>query len=330
MKNLKSVLIAINFIFLALSSAAQDTLVYSSAAGIHARGMMLYKNKLIVGTNTGAIFSIKNGKSKEIHAASKHKEIRDITATNKGWMAMSSGDSSALLFFKRNRLKQIESSLFNGIFLDGIDSKGDVVFIMGDPNQKGDLSLYYSTDGGKSIQLVPNRVHAKKEEAAFAASGTTVFVEDENKWFFVTGGGSSRLIQTQDGGQNWSIHTLPYPRCSSCGPYSISKINDSSFVCVGGDYQNEAVGKTSCFWSNDGGKTWQEPVQTVGGYRSCILRVNQTLYVCGTTGLDFSRDKGKTWESIAQGNFLSMVSDGEKLYVSASKGRIITFQLKEP
>lgn len=327
MKSLKNGLIVLSVLLFQSNAFGQDTLQYSDIKGIHARGLLLVKDKLYVGTNTGAIFSIKKDKVKQIMPVNKYKEIRDLSFVNGKLIAMSSGDSSALLFFKRDRLKSVEKQLFEGVFLDGLDSKNDVLFMMGDPNQKGDLSLFYSINGGKNIHPVNQKVHALKNEAAFAASGTTVFVEDRNNWFFVTGGEASRLIQTHDGGFSWTINEIPFPSCLSCGPYSVAKINDSTFVTVGGDYLKAEDGVSSCFWTQDGGKTWQESDTEVGGYRSCIYLKNDVLYACGTNGLDYSTDNGKNWVSMSKGNFLSMISDDKQLIVSASEGKIIRFNL---
>jgi hypothetical protein len=50
-------------------------------------------------------------------------------------------------------------------------------------------------------------------------------------------------------------------------------------------------------------------------------------YTCGTTGIDYSKDGGRTWISISTENALSMTADAHFLYVSCVGGKILKMKL---
>jgi hypothetical protein len=76
-------------------------------------------------------------------------------------------------------------------------------------------------------------------------------------------------------------------------------------VAVGGDYTkpNESTGTAA--WSGDSGSTWTASATPPHGYRSAVqwsesLRAWITV---GTNGSDISRDDGKTWQPLDNGNW---------------------------
>jgi hypothetical protein len=78
-----------------------------------------------------------------------------------------------------------------------------------------------------------------------------------------------------------------------------------SGIAVGGDYTkpNEATGTAA--WSGDSGWTWTASAQPPHGYRSTVqwsLSLNAWI-TAGTNGSDFSRDDGRTWTLLDDGNW---------------------------
>jgi hypothetical protein len=103
--------------------------------------------------------------------------------------------------------------------------------------------------------------------------------------------------------------------CSDCGfgTYWIP-------VAVGGEYTkpNESVGTSA--WSNDGGWTWTAATKPPHGYRSAVQWGDdlKAWVTAGTNGSDISRDDGKTWQPLDDGNWNALSLP----FVVGPKGRI--------
>jgi hypothetical protein len=118
---------------------------------------------------------------------------------------------------------------------------------------------------------------------------------------------------------DWNRRALPLDaRTESAGPFALalrytgSPCSDCGFgkywhlIAVGGDYTrpNEATG-TAGFSTEDGGWTWTASTTPPHGYRSTVqwsepLRLWITA---GTNGSDISRDDGRTWQPLDNGNW---------------------------
>ena len=91
----------------------------------------------------------------------------------------------------------------------------------------------------------------------------------------------------------------------SSGVFSLSFRDDERGLAVGGDYTkpNESVGTAA--WTADGGLHWTAATKPPHGYRSSVAwskNLNAWITV-GTNGSDISRDDGKTWEPLDDGNW---------------------------
>jgi hypothetical protein len=77
-------------------------------------------------------------------------------------------------------------------------------------------------------------------------------------------------------------------------------------VAVGGDYSkpDEATG-TAAASSTDGGWTWIASTTPPHGYRSTVQwSESEKLWItAGTNGSDISRDDGRTWQWLDDGNW---------------------------
>jgi hypothetical protein len=254
------------------------------------------------------------------------KEIRDLAQTPKGFIAMQSHDSSGLVLLDQNL--QIDTIIYplgkrNALFLDGICAQENLVFLLGDPID-GYFSTFYSTDYGLHWQAT-TKVSANKGEAAYAASGQTNQILNGH-FYFVSGGLTARLLHSPDQGATWITSPIPYLPCPTCGPYAMAIANEDKIMTVGGDYTRPHVSENTCFYSNDGGKTWNAPKKGPSGYRSCVIRVKNDYYACGTNGIDISKNGGKTWKKISNENALSMTFVGEHIVVSLANGSWLLLQ----
>jgi len=198
-----------------------------------------------------------------------------------------------------------------GAFLDGFafwDAQNGIAF--GDP-LNGNFLIVRTRDGGKTWQEVPaeNLPAALPEEAAFAASGTSICVqENQHVWFCTGGGKQARAFRSTDGGEHWEVSNLPLTcNSNSSGAFSIAFRDALNGVVVGGDFQSPLASSNNFAVTRDGGKTWELkngllPV----GLKQCVAYVPKTriLLATGESGTGYSMDEGATWqifETLPQG-----------------------------
>jgi hypothetical protein len=76
-------------------------------------------------------------------------------------------------------------------------------------------------------------------------------------------------------------------------------------VIVGGDYAKSNDRTGTAAWSADGGDSWTASTTPPHGFRSAV-QWSETLQLwitVGTNGSDISRDDGKTWQPLDDGNW---------------------------
>jgi photosystem II stability/assembly factor-like uncharacterized protein len=194
-----------------------------------------------------------------------------------------------------------------GIFLDGLaffDERRGLAF--GDP-MDGRFFFISTTDGGISWAPLPaeSRPASRDGEAAFAASGTSLTVRDDDLAWLCTGGSVSRVWRSADGGRRWEA--LPsglLEGIPSSGAFSVAFDDAGNGITVGGDYRAEDALDGNAAVSADGGRTWKAiTVARPGGYREAVAFVPGTTppmaVTVGPTGSDYSLDLGRTWAPIA-------------------------------
>ena len=250
-----------------------------------------------------------------------YKEIRDLIQTPNGFIALQSHDSSGLVLLDKSLKADTVIYPFekrSDLFLDGICAQENLVFLLGDPIN-GFFSTFRSTDGGLHWEATPQKVSASEGEAAYAASGQTNQIYNGH-FYFVSGGMVSRFISSADQGATWNTSKLPYPSCPTCGPYAMAIKNEAEIMTVGGSYLEANNAQNTCYYSKDGGKTWQAPKKGPSGYRSCVIYAENKYFACGTNGIDVSKNDGKTWKKISNVNALSMTFSNGQLYVTLADG----------
>lgn len=301
---------------------------YSDSA-IHARGLYVDTNFILLGNNNGGIYYYKNNKSELLFQQPNFTEVRDIEKTENNFIAISSGDTGKMAIIERNgRIRVIHPEDWKGVFIDGIDFINNHGFMMGDPTDSL-FNLFQTFDGGYTWTRCEGDVQAFKDEAAFAASGTNVQILNDSTYVFVTGGMRSRFIKSIDKGKTWTSVDLPYYPGKSTGPYSMCFANDSIGVLVGGDYMDPDIKMNTTFYTYDGGESWFNSKENPGGYRSCVYYVNGVFYCGGRNGIDYSTDNGVTWSPFAEGRFFTLNSISKILIATSLNGLFYTFDLIE-
>lgn len=297
----------------------------------HSRALLVDGDKLLTGSSDGSIYLHKLESDEQILLFQQPsiKEIRDIEKVSDGYIAMQSANSSKLISISNNgNLKILKEPQFDEVFLDGMDFNGEKGFLMGDPHG-GFFNLFTTTNGGKTWTRTEGNVEAHPDEAAFAASGSTVHLLNDSTLTFVSGGMTSRFFISTDFGATWTITTLPYYPGPSIGPYSLCFASDSSAVMVGGDYKDIDLKLNSSFYSKDGGMSWLNPENPTRGYRSCVIEHQGIYYCCGSNGIDISENGGKDWAAFADGNYISLAVWNGYLIASTAQGEIHFYKLIE-
>jgi len=226
-----------------------------------------------------------------------------------------------------------------GIFLDAMaffDGKNGLA--VGDP-MNDRFFLIRTGDGGKTWRSLPpeSRPPALEGEAAFAASGTALFVRGENKAWFCTGGTVSRVWRSGDGGEHWeAVSSALREGTPSTGGFSVFFLDDSAGIVVGGDYRDESAAVGNAAVSGDGGKSWTPiPDGGLGGFREAVAAVpgepSPATVAVGPSGSDYSPDLGKTWVAITgPGGFhtLCFAKKGRAAWAAGRNGLIARLEFR--
>jgi hypothetical protein len=159
-----------------------------------------------------------------------------------------------------------------------------------------------------------------KGEAAFAASNSCIALGAFNTkdgtsrdvWFATGGSEGSRVIHFQhfNGGEPERLvlsesQAPMFPMSQSGGIFSISFIENRRGIAVGGDYAKPNDPTGTAAWSADGGQHLTASITPPHGFRSTV-QWSEPLHLwitAGTNGSDISRDDGRTWQPLDDGNW---------------------------
>ena len=165
---------------------------------------------------------------------------------------------------------------------------------------------------------------ARAGESAFAASNSALFVESAffNFWFATGGIHGSRVIRRINHDfDDFAFNTFPSSevpvgnRTASSGVFSLSFRPDRhadnhetdyfAGIAVGGDYAKANDSDHTAAYTLDSGKTWTASAAPPHGYRSAVqFSHDLDLWItAGTNGSDISRDDGRTWQPLDNGNW---------------------------
>jgi photosystem II stability/assembly factor-like uncharacterized protein len=149
-------------------------------------------------------------------------------------------------------------------------------------------------------------------EAAFAASGTCLYINPASgDIFLVSGGAKPRVFRSSDGGDRWFATEAPIVGESpASGIFSIAFVDKKTGIVVGGNYEKPDDSTQNLALSRDGGKNWT-PAKGLSGYRSAVAYIDRkTIIAVGTNGSDISRDGGTTWTKIGSENLNAVAARG--------------------
>ncbi|GAB4030299.1 WD40/YVTN/BNR-like repeat-containing protein [Spirosoma gilvum] len=214
-----------------------------------------------------------------------------------------------------------------GIFFDGIDfwdSQHGIVF--SDPID-GRWVILTTDDGGKTWQPIPPSALPlmQPNEAAFAASGTSLVVEGKRNVWIASGGGlAGRVFHSRNRGKTWTVSNTALPGGEATGLFGMRFFSDKVGVVVGGNYKQESQPGPNVAISRDGGQTWQNVSQTnpPGLKEAVALLPGDRLLTIGPSGTSLSADQGQTWQKLDTEGFHSMACVKGTCYAVGAKGKV--------
>jgi len=180
-----------------------------------------------------------------------------------------------------------------------------------------------------------NPVAAKKmpaalpSEGAFAASGTCIATFGRNDVWFGTGGPAARVFHSADRGLTWTVTETPIVHgAATQGIFSLAFWTEKDGVAVGGDYKEPARDEGVAAITHDGGKTWTLAPKQPKGYRSAAaVGTAQSLLAVGTSGADFSPDRGNSWNPMITEDLNAVSLAGSSGWAVGPAGKIIAIHL---
>jgi photosystem II stability/assembly factor-like uncharacterized protein len=288
------------------------------------RGLSVVSDKVVWASGTGGtvIRTVDAGKNWNVIAVpgAEKLDFRDIEAfdANTAYI-LSIGNADASRIYKTvdggNTWKPQFTNTNPKAFFDAIacwDSKNCIA--MSDPVE-GHYLMIATTDGETWKPIVSNQMPAAKDgEAAFAASGTCLYINPANgDVFLVSGGTDARVFKSSDRGQSWTSAATPVVKgTAGSGIFSIAFRNELHGTIVGGNYEKPNDTANAVAFSRDGGKTWYEG-EGLSGYRSAVAYIDdRTTIAVGTNGTDISYDRGGTWKRIGSEDLNAVVAKGKK------------------
>lgn len=195
--------------------------------------------------------------------------------------------------------------------------------LLGDP-VKGRFEIMTTDDGGESWKSWKGP-QAERQEGAFAASNSCLFVRGAREAWFGTGGPrGARVFHSADGGESWSVARTPLRNDSkSAGIFAIAFADPKKGIAVGGDCSKPAATEGNMAITLDGGKTWKAAAPP-HGYRSDIQYIadRKLWLVTGTSGSDMSSDDGASWKQMDTAAYNAMSFAGASGWFVGPKGAI--------
>ena len=224
------------------------------------------------------------------------------------------------------------------MFLDAIHFKdASNGLIVGDPIANT-IFLLSSNDKGEHWNQVPSnyfKTTLEKGEAFFASSGSNIGQLSKED-FLVSGGMRSRLWIN---GSAMAIPIIQGGTSTGANSMAISP-NGNNMMIVGGDFMKDtsrlqnAVGlklmeapNSDQKWQSKRKSSWgvEKFIGHPNGYRSGVEYItNSILIACGTSGVDISNDKGKSWDLISTESFhvVRKQPNTNAVFLAGSGGRI--------
>ncbi|WP_263357366.1 beta propeller repeat protein [Acidicapsa ligni] len=236
---------------------------------------------------------------------------------------------------------------FDSFFADWSEEGGTPLWVgslLGDPVH-GSFRIFDTHDSGAtwSARQSPDLALRGVNVAGFAASNSLFPGNQDNDHMpqiFASGGRDGALLWIEKTPEHsWRRISLPLTSgTDSAGIFSIAAHSESlpyrntvalqvTMIATGGDYQKPGESTGTAAWSTDKGLHWTAAGTPPHGYRSAVAfsAELEAWITAGTNGSDVSRDDGKTWQPLDNGNWNALSLP----FAVGPKGRIARLSVSE-
>lgn len=212
-------------------------------------------------------------------------------------------------------------------FLDAMDfANKKHGFILGDPISNKFLVLE-TNDAGETWHSFKSRPDALPGEAAFAASGTCLRVDEKSNITIATGGKIARCLNYKTNSSGWITDNLPITHGpESNGAFSITA---NQKIIVGGNYSKDKLKDSVSCLVDESKRLYILSSSPPAGYQSCVEQIsNQTYLATGTPGTNISTDGGLNWTQMDTNSFnvCRKAKKGNLVLLAGDRGKIGVFK----
>ena len=231
------------------------------------------------------------------------RDVEGISATEAYLLAAGPGDQSRIYHTSdagANWTLQFQNQDPNG-FYDCFAFWQDHRAITMADAVNGRFPVLHTTKGKDWKDIGAQLPEGQEGEAAFAASGTCVTTEHDNRAWIGTGGAAkARILATKNGGESWESYDVPiFQGTSVSGVVSVDFRDKNHGILGGGDVAASDVFFDNVARSSDGGKTWElvtrTPVPGAVYGLTYVPGVTQLLVATGPGGAAWTEDEGDEW-----------------------------------
>ncbi|MHA8050541.1 WD40/YVTN/BNR-like repeat-containing protein [Aquirufa sp. ROCK-SH2] len=307
------------------------------------RGLKSYKNNIWAsGTKGTAIFSNDKGKNWSILKIkdAENLDFRDICIINQNnILLMSAGLSekgAAKIFRTKDGGKNWELIFEKsqiGYFFDAIqyDSKTKLGLLVSDPVE-GQFQFFTFNEQGENFkslrinkfpQLLP-------KEAAFAASGSSLFYKNGIATLITGGAKIARVFQSEKGDlSKWEIKNQEIEADSSSGFFSIGTDGKNKLMIAGGNYLKLNENKIPLLHSKNAGENWNQLGITPNFYIEKVIWSKHNWIFTGPTETAIYNLKTKKWRSLGKSKYHNIIEINGYLIGVGAKGEIGRLKLEK-
>ncbi|MDN5894713.1 MAG: oxidoreductase [Nocardioides sp.] len=196
----------------------------------------------------------------------------------------------------------------------------------------GKFRIISTRDRGRSWQAMPDAgMPDSTGEANFSASGDCLVIKGRHAWFG-SGGSTSRVFHSADGGRHWQADDSTIPPGEAAGVFGLAFRTPHRGVAVGGDFSAPDSGVDASAYTGRRGN-WRNggDLAHLGEDASWIQGRRNTLVVVGESGEDggssLSHDGGRSWKKFSDVGFHTLDCVRRTCWAAGGDGRVATLRL---